>query len=166
MATDADLDFDEHDDDNDSQGDTPAIRQLRQRHKELADKAKQAEERAAAAEERLRERDFRDATATLNLNDRQRAALRREWEQDGSDPDKLRPLAVEMGYAPAEFDEATAERQAHERLERTSTGATPSGSGLISGSDYASWPTAQRDRFRRDHPDKFAALKRGEKVPL
>lgn len=162
-----DDDLDGDDDLDEQQQDGSAAKRLRKQRNEFQEQARQEKERADKLEEQLRERDFSEAVRDLQLNDRQRKALRREWEQDGDGKtETIRSIAVDLGLAEPEFDEQAAEESAWRRADDIATGARVPGSGRVTPADVAGWPAAQRQRFRRDHPDQFEALKRGESIVL
>lgn len=113
----------EFDEDPDEENESPAIRQMRQRIKELEKQVKEGDATKAslaAAEQRLAVYE-----ADLKLSAKQVKALFASHDGDDFSPEALKATAVELGFAKAEEPVSDEEREAQERVAAASTGAQP-----------------------------------------
>lgn len=166
-------DFDETDDDDTGSGDDGGGKAGKgSDFKSLREKAKRAdaaEAKAADLEKKLADIQRDRTLDKLGIDTETREgklALKVLDGVDTSDPKVARAALEEYGLLEPEVDEKAEAAAAQQRITKTATGATPSNQGGVKPTDYASWPREKRLQFRRDHPDAFKALQRGETVQV
>lgn len=158
---------DEHDDEQPD--DSPVIRKLR---KEARD-GRKAQKRIGELEAKVFSYESQAAitAAGLTLNERQQRALLRELEPGTAPtPETLRSIAGDLGFdVPAINDgNQTAEEDAVQKvIVNASAGANTGGvPDTLTPKEFAGWDMARRVDFMNRHPEKMAALERGESVRM
>lgn len=162
--------FEDHDDQDDLTAETDQDSELvRKLRRQLRDTRKEAK-RAADLEKELG--DFRKEKAVkdagLSLTTAQVRALLRDHTEEGREmtAEALTATAVELGFVTPSTEDVPAEDLDTEQAITTAqaTGRPANSAGLLAPSDVAGWPVDKQMRFRKQHPDAFEALKRGEQV--
>lgn len=159
--TEHDDDLDLELDDLDPADDTPLVRKLRAQLKKAG-----KQNRDLTSKVQSYERTDAIREAGLNLTARQLKVLAREHEGDIT-PEALKATAEELGWTvpDPEAEETDAELDAIEQTTQAASGAKPKAAGsTISVEEAASWPVDKQQRFMKQHPDAWEALKRGEEV--
>lgn len=155
---DDELDPDDHDNNN------SAVRDLRRKLKRAETKA----ERAAELEAELFTYRSRDAftAAELKLNDaQQRATLNELSDKTDLSPEALRTAATTLGFYTPPDPTAGEDADAQRAMAAAAAGSgSASVEGQLKPQEFAAWDMARRVDFMTRHPEKFAAIERGETV--
>lgn len=145
--------------------DSDTLRTVRSRYKEAKKVAKSA--KATSEENQALKQENALLKAGLgDLTEKQRTALFASHDGDLT-PEKLMETAVEIKLAEPPEPKVPAEEQAaHERVAAAAGGAGTAkpGGAEIDAQEVKTWGMDRKARFRRDHPEEWEGLLRGEKV--
>lgn len=167
-VTDDYLDLDDEQDPllrGDPNEDTDTLRTLRERYKDAKKKAKSAKE-LGEENQALKQKNALLEAGLGELTEKQRTALFASHDGDLT-PEKLRETAVEIKLAEPPEPKVPAEEQAaHERIAAAAGGAGTAkpGGAEIDAQEVKTWGMDRKAKFRRDHPEAWEGLLRGEKV--
>ena len=154
-----DLDEDQPDDDD-------TIRKIRNRNRQMAKELKRLKQ-VESDHAKLRQ-DTAIGQIGKELNERQVKALLATHEGDMT-TEALRATAAELGFIEADDAEPVPpeDLDAEEQVNKAVAGSSsPNTAGLITPADASSWGVDKQIRFKKQHPDAFEALKRGESVKV
>lgn len=104
-----------------------------------------------------------DQEELKGLSPEQRADIARKAGDDMS-PDGLRKAAEYFRWVEPRSDPREDELEGHERVERAGTGAGGNAGAKLDADAVASWGMDKQLKFRKQHPDAWESIKRGDAV--
>lgn len=154
LYDDTDDDLEDEQPTQDQRRDSKDIRQLRAQAK-----------KAATLEKENADLRKQVVFSQLNLPDTPQAKYFRDTYSGDLTPEAALLAAQTFGFVEAPEQDVVDqdERDAHQRTRQAAEGGRPPG-GLLTPDDVSDWSTERLMRFRKQYPDHFEALKRGEEV--
>lgn len=154
-----------YEDDEDDQNDSAVIKGLRKKAREGAQAIKERDE-LRSENQSLKARTYLNDAGLSGLKPSQQKAVLALVEGDPS-VEALKEAAVELGFVEPDTSGAASE-DAQRQMAGAAANAGTSGGGnvtdMVTPQDFGTWDMTRRVDFMDRHPEKFAALERGETI--